>query len=214
MGSDEWTDSDIQAERFFAQFEHASPELIAKVQAEQDVSVHLARVTAESREFGYWGRKIAERDARRAARDLAAARVRQAQTDRLDALRITPAPSDGTPQPQPVALPAPRIVILTDAERGDTERWWRRLAEHRGTKTLARRIRTEVRSAEQDARFQARATKAWQQEQRAFERAQWQAITKRGRARRKVANRWVAISEDRALAIALAALDQHPPQGR
>jgi hypothetical protein len=184
------------------------------VWAEKDGN--LDTVTAEDKAYGYWARKMAARAERRAIRELADARARQAQQDRLDAIPTVapaaPVPADGHP---PVVLPTPRVVVLTEEERTETVKWWQRLANNQGAATLRARIRREIRAAAADDRFAARANAAWRNEQRAFERAQWQDVTRGGRKRRKVAARWVAISEDRALAIALAALDnQHPPQGR
>jgi hypothetical protein len=212
MGPDERARHDAEADAFFAHFENASIDLIAQVWAEKHGN--LDTITAEDKAYGYWARKMAARAERRALRDLAAERARQARQERLDAIPTVapaaPIPADGQP---PVILPLPRIVVLTDDERAETDAWWQRLAHNRGVRTLGTRIRREVREAKADDLYAARANAAWRLEQRAFERAQWQDVTNGGRQRRKVAARWVAISEDRALAIALAALEkQHPPQ--
>jgi hypothetical protein len=214
MGPDERARHDAEADAFFAKFINPSIDLIAEVGAERYGD--LETVTAEDKAYGFWARKMAARAERRAIRELADTRARQMQQDRLDAIPTVapkaPIPADGQP---PVVLPKPRIVVLTDQERTETAKWWSRLANNQGAGTLRARIRGEIRDAAADDRFAARANAAWRNEQRAFERAQWQDVTNSGRKRRKVAARWVAITEDRALAIALAALDnQHPPQGR
>ena len=219
MGQHEWTEHQAEAHAFFAQFIDAGPDVIARVLGER--GGNLSAVVAEDKEFGYWARKMTDRAMRRVARERAEWAERMAQFDRLDALRVPTAPAApiaDTEQPA-LILPEPRIVVLTEDERNETRRWWQRLAEHRGTVTLRSRIRREVRQAEQEEKFARRATTAWQQEQRAFERAQWRAVIARRDARpaKKRANQWLAIDEDRALAIAIAALEQQqkrPPQGR
>lgn len=216
MGHDERTDRQAAADAFFEQFIDAPLSVVMRVQRER--GGNLEKVVAEDKEFGYWARKMADRAARRTEREIAEWTARTAQFDRLDALRTQAPPAvpvDEAEQPA-VILPEPRIVLLTDQERDETRRWWQRLADHRGTRTLGTRIRREIRQAEQDDKFAARATATWQLEQRAFERAEWRAVIARrdGRAEKKVALQWAAITEDRALAIALAAYDKtHPPQG-
>lgn len=216
MGPDERARHDAEADAFFARFTSASIDLIATVWAERYGD--LQTVTAEEKAYGYWGRKMAARAERRAQQELAATRAQQAHQDRLNAIPTTPPaapiPADGQP---PVLLPLPRVVVLADEERADTAAWWRRLANNQGAATLRARMRRERRDAVADDRFAARANAAWRAEQRAFERAQWREVlaVAADRRRRKVANRWVAISEDRALEIALAALTgDRPPQAR
>lgn len=216
MGHDTWTERQDAADAFFAQFIDAPASVLMRVQWER--GGNLDTVAAEYKAFGYWARKMADRAARRTERDLAEWAARTAQFDRLDALRTAtpPAAPAADPDKPAVILPAPRVVVLTDAERAETRRWWQRLANHDGTRTLGARIRREIRQAEQDDRFAARATTAWQREQRAFERAEWKAVIARrdSRTQKKVALQWAVIDEDRALAIALAAYDKtHPPQG-
>lgn len=210
------TTSDIEADAFFAQFNDAAPDVIARVRTEG--SGDLIAIVAEDQAFGYWARKMAARAERRAAREAAEqaerARIAAASphlTQPRPSARRIPAPVER------VTLPAPRIVTLTTAERADTRRWWHRLEHEPAARGLVRRIRTESRTSEQQQRRAARAHAAWQAEQRAFERAQWHAVVanRNSRPARKKANQWIAIDEDRALAIAIAALDKRtPPQGR
>ena len=215
MGCSRRTESDLQADRFFAGFANATPELIAAVELERGGD--LTAVVAES--VGYWNRKMAARAERREARE----RARAAERARLFAVsaltsgpderaRLTPAAESSG-----VVLPVPRFVLLTDAEYEDTRRWWLRLENPSAARGLAIRIRREVRDAEREQRMAERAAAAWRLEQRAFERAQWREVVANRNARpaRKRANQWVAIDQDRALEIAIAAMEkQAPPQGR
>ena len=217
MGYHEQTDSDREADAFFAAFTDAAGEVIERVRAE--AGGNLAAIVEEDRAFGYWEKKMAARAARKAERQRAewterakrmAAAVHLRQPN--EAARRAPLPKAVT-----VALPAPRLVVLTEAERAESRRWWRRLERGIGTRTLARRIRHEVDDSAKEQRRAARAATAWQREQRAFEAAQWHEVVahRNARPRKKIANRWIAIDEDRALQIAIAALDkQNPPQGK
>jgi hypothetical protein len=213
MGPDERARHDAEADAFFAKFDNASIDLIAEVWAEKHGD--LGSVTAEDKAFGYWKRKMAARAERRAVKELAATRALQERLDVLAApAPAAPNPADGQPR---VTLPERRIVILTDEQRAETNAWWRRLANNQGAVTLRARIRREIRDAAADTVFAARANTAWRMEQRAFERAQWREVlaTRADRQRRKVADTWSAISEQRAMEIAIAALEKtDPPQGR
>jgi hypothetical protein len=216
MGHHEQTDSEKEADAFFAAFADATPEIIERVRAE--AGGNLAAVVEEDRAFGYWDRKMAARAARKALRQRAEWAERAQHMSAAAHLRRPDEAARRTPLPDAVTvtLPAPRIVVLTDAERTDTRRWWGRLERGVGIRTLARRIRTEVRESAEEQRRAARAALAWQREQRAFEAAQWHEVVARRNARpsRKIANRWIAIDENRALQIAIAALEKrNPPQG-
>jgi hypothetical protein len=215
MGCSGRTESDLQADRFFAGFANATPELIAAVELERGGD--LGAVVAES--VGYWERKMAARAERREARERARAAER-AQLFAASALasgpderaRLTPVAESSR-----VALPVPRFVLLTDAEYEETRRWWLRLENPSAARGLAIRIRREIRGAERQQRTAERAAAAWRLEQRAFERAQWRDVVANRNARpaRKRANQWVAIDQDRALEIAIAAMEKEaPPQGR
>ncbi|WP_345482155.1 hypothetical protein [Amnibacterium soli] len=215
MGQGKRTWSDLQADRFFAGFADPTPELVAAVESERGGD--LTAVVAES--VGYWDRKMAARAARRQERD----RFRAAERARVFAesalvhgpnerARLTPAT-----EPSALLLPEARFVLLTDAEYEDTRRWWLRLENPSAAHRLGIRIRREVRNAEQEQRKTDRAAAAWRLEERAFERAQWREViaNRNSRPARKRANQWIAIEEDRALAIAMAALENEaPPQGR
>jgi len=213
MGQVERTWSDLQADRFFVGFANATPELVAAVELERGGD--LTAVVAES--VGYWDRKMAARATRRQERERfrAAERARSFAGSALvrgpdERARLTSAT-----EPAPV-LPEARFVLLTDAEYEDTRRWWLRLENPSAARGLGIRIRREVRSAEREQRRADRAAAVWRLEQRAFERAQWREViaNRDSRPARKRANQWVAIDQDRALAIAIAALENAaPPQG-
>ncbi len=216
MGPVERFESDREADRFFAAFIDATPERIAAVENERDGDI--AAVVAEHNAYGYWARKMAERAARRTAQEHAETVARAERFAALhrnpdETARLAPLPEAST-----VTLPEPRFVILTDPEYNETREWWLRLITNPGSaRMLSRRLRNEASDALKAKRRADRAAAAWRLEQRAFERAQWRAaIAPRiSRPTRKIANRWVAIDEDRALQIAIAALGlQDPPQGR
>ena len=118
MGPVEWTESDRQADRFFAGFANATPELIAGIASEQGGD--LAEVVAEEKAFGYWDRKMAARAARRAEREQAewVDQVRRAAAFNRtpdETARLAP-----LPEASAVILPEPRFVILTDPEYNET----------------------------------------------------------------------------------------------
>lgn len=217
MGAVEWSRSDWEADRFFAGFANATPEVIAAIETERGGD--LAAIVAEEKAFGYWDRKMAARARRRAERDHAEAVER---ATRVEACAVTRGPDEGArlaplPEQSLLMLPVARFVLLTDAEYEDTRRWWRRLQNPTIARRLARKIRAEVRDADQAARRAAREAAVWREGERAFERAQWREViaNRNTRPARRIANQWVAIGEDRALAIALAALEQGtPPQAR
>ena len=217
MGAVERSWSDWEADRFFAGFVNATPELIAAIETERGGD--LAAVVAEEKAFGYWDRKMAARAQRRAERDRAEAVERAA---RLEASAVTRGPDEGArlaplAEQSALMLPEARFVLLTDAEYNDTRRWWHRLQNPTTARSLARKIQAEIRDADRNARRAAREAAVWREGERAFERAQWRAVVanRNTRPARRIANQWVAIDEDRALAIALAALEQGtPPQPR
>lgn len=215
MGQVERTWSDLQADRFFAGFANATPELVAAVELER--GGNLTAVVAES--VGYWDLKMAARAARRQERD----RFRATERARVFAESALVRGADERArltraiEPSALVLPEARFVLLTDAEYEDTRRWWLRLENPSAAHGLAIRIRREIRNAQREQRETDRAAAAWRLEERAFERAQWRAVVanRNTRPARRIANQWVAIDEDRALAIALAALEQDaPPQAR
>lgn len=218
MGPVEQAGSDAQAEAdaFFGWFVDAAPEVVARVVAERGGD--LAAVVEEGKAFGYWDRKIAARTARRVAREQAEAEERA----RIFGASALSRPVDEGARLVPLSeesaalLPAARVVELTGAERAETARWWRRLADPAAARGRARRVGAEVRDGERAARRAVGEAAAWRMGQRVFEREQYRAVIARRNARpqRRIANRWVAISEDRALAIALEVLEKGtPPQG-
>ena len=217
MGEVQRTGSDVEADAFFAQFVDAAPEVIQRVAGER--GANLAAVVAEDKAFGYWDRKMAARAARRVERDRLEVqeRARRLQGFPLAASRVEGARLAPLPVKSVVLLPVPRFVILTDAEYNDTARWWSRLDNPTTARSLARRIQNEISDAARAERRRVRAVAAWQEGERAFERAQWKAViaNRDSRPQRKAANQWVAIGEDRAMEIALAVLGKAvPPQGR
>ena len=172
-------------------------------------------VVAES--VGYCDRKMTARAQRREARD----RIRAAQRARaFEASALVHGPDERArlapaPEPFEVVLPVPRFVLLTDAEYEESRRWWARLENPSAARGLAIRIHREIRDGARRQREAARTAAAWRLEQRAFERAQWRAViaNRDSRPARKRANQWVTIDQDRALAIATAALEKAaPPQ--
>lgn len=219
MGPDEQTTSDLEADAFFAQFIDATSDVIARIAAE--AGGDLSSVVAEGKAYGYWDRKMAARAARRAAqqRTAAAAQIATAsRTSRPDErARLAPLSADSA-----ALLPDYRVVRLTEAERRETRGYWRRLTNPATAALLVRSIaREERRSTDRQHRAereQQRQTATWRLEQRAFERGQWQAVLLQRDAwrRKKIAIRWIAISEQRALEIAIAVLEHKdvPPQGR
>lgn len=216
MGSSEQTSASIEADAFFARFINAPAAVIAAVVAERDGN--LRAVVDESRAFGYWDRKIAARTARRTRRNTAE-RTRQI----ADATRFNhPLEAARRPAPEATsALPSPRVVRIDEQQRRETARWWGGFRSEPHRNFIAGQVQREVRDAKVQQRRNAlharMAGERWRAEQQAFERAQWRAVLARQAERRRlrVANRWAAISEQRALEIATTALAKTtPPQGR
>lgn len=219
MGPEEQAEHDSQAEAFFAQFINPSPEVIARTTAE--AGGNLTAIVAEDKAYGYWDRKMADRAARRAAKQRTAAAAQIASANRTahpdESARLAPLPAESA-----ALLPPHRIVRLSETERREARSYWRRLTNPATVALLMRTIAREDRRAadrqRRASRDQQRQSAAWRLEQRAFEREQWQTVLLQRDAwrRKKVALRWIAISEQRALEIAIAVLEKQslPPQGR
>ena len=218
MGPDTQTTDVEQADAFFARFTNPTPEVIAQLTAER--GGNLAAVTAEDKAYGYWARTLAARAKRRTSRE------RTTRTAEIAAATRTAHPNESARlaplSPESVAtLPPRRLPRRTESERRATATYWRHLTNPDTARILTSTLQREARTATEHARRAAKAERLaaekWRLEQRAFERAQWRQVlaANADRRRRQVANRWSAISEQRALEIALAALtEQRPPQAR
>jgi hypothetical protein len=150
-----------------------------------------------------WARRREARDRIRAAERARAFEASALAHGPNEQARLVP-----TPEHVEVVLPVPRFVLLTDAGYEESRRWWSRLENPSAAQGLAIRIRREIRDGARKQRETARSAAAWRLKQRAFERAQRRAVIahRNSRPAGRRASQWIAIDQDRALAIAKAVL--------